>query len=109
MPGVSGKMIRRRMDKSEAERKKQSAVRVVSVRQQSAKYVSVPTEEPKNFDNVRPSSPCSLGARKPMVRDLSSISEECRSEKPSTISTVPPLRKAFDFCMQLRRIAVHSS
>ena len=98
-------MIRRRMEKVEAERRKRDPAG-----QKCLKYMAVPTKEPKCIDismptEMRPQT-CSVVTRKPIVRDLSSISEECRAEQVRRLS---PLGKAFEFCKQLRKFAVHSS
>ena len=111
MPGVSGKMIRRRIDKSEKERlSRQSCSRSVA---SSHNYSRVTTEaNPSEFsESVHCGQQAELSpraiVRRQMARDLSAICEE--GSNSATVPSTSPLRRALEFCKSVRRLALHST
>ncbi len=113
MPGVSGKMIRRRLDKSEKERLSRNALSQTHCSDASSHtYARVPTHD-KHIESVEQACQSEISprgvVRKMIQRDLSAINEENSYPIPASVTSTSPIQKAFDFCKSMRRLALHSS
>uniref|UniRef100_A0A7S0QFW7 Uncharacterized protein n=1 Tax=Cryptomonas curvata TaxID=233186 RepID=A0A7S0QFW7_9CRYP len=112
MPGVSGKMIRRRLDKYEKERLNRKSCSQSNNPESAHNYSRVPTEDThiEASHSVHQSEVSPRGVvRKPMQRDLSAINEENCNPAPASIASTYPIQKAVEFCKSVKRLALHSS